>query len=89
VKASLSDSALKDLQDIKEYYLDLGVPKVGEDFIDAIFEHLGVLTSHPDIGRVVPEFDENHICELIHSPFRVVYLRGKVSIQVIRAWSDI
>lgn len=86
MKVSLSDSALEDLQSIKDYYLDLGVPKIGEDFIAAIFEHLEDLTTHPDIGRIVPEFDENHIRELIHSPFRVVYLRGNASIQVIRVW---
>ncbi len=86
MRVQISDSAIEDLRDIKEYYLALGVPKIGEDFIDAIFAHLDDLTAHPDIGRVVPEFAENHIRELIHPPFRIVYLRGITSIQVIRVW---
>ncbi|MFK5947294.1 MAG: type II toxin-antitoxin system RelE/ParE family toxin [Methylococcales bacterium] len=38
------------------------------------------------MGRKVPEFDEEKIRELIHTPFRIVYLREKNSIHVIRIW---
>ena len=86
MKLSLSDSALEDLQNIKEYYLELNIPDVGSNFIAALFEHIETLTIHPNIGRVVPEFDEKHIRELIHPPFRIVYLRGQKSIQVVRVW---
>ena len=86
MKVSFSDSALEDLESIKEYYLDLEVPEVGGDFVAAIFEHIETLTDHPDIGRVVPEFNEKHIRELIHPPFRVVYLRRQTSIQIVRVW---
>jgi len=44
------------------------------------------LVDNPDIGRVVPEFGEEKIRELIHSPFRVIYLREQDSIHVIRVW---
>lgn len=86
MEVSLSDSAIDDLQNIRDYYLELSVPEIGSNFIAAIFERLETLTIHPDIGRVVPEFDEAHIRELIHPPFRVVYLRRKKSIQIIRVW---
>lgn len=82
---SLSDSALGDLENIKEYYIEQGVPEIGENFVIAIFEHIETLTNYPNIGRVVPEFNVEHIRELIHPPFRVVYLRG-TSIQIIRVW---
>ena len=83
---SLSESALEDLENIKKYYLDLGASDIGEGFVIAIFEHIETLTEHPDIGRIVPEFNEGHIRELIHPPFRIVYLRGRSLIQVIRVW---
>ena len=86
MEVSLSDSAVKDLRHIKDYYLEQGVPDIGSNFIAAIFEHLEALKVHPDIGRVVPEFEEKHIRELIHPPFRIVYLRGKKAIQIIRVW---
>ena len=83
---SISNSAFGDLESIKEYYFEQGVPDIGEDFVDAIVEHMQTLNDHPDIGRVVPEFGQEHLREIIHPPFRVVYLRGETSIRIIRVW---
>lgn len=86
MKVSLSRSAIEDFEDIKQYYFNLEVPEIGHKFTADIFEQIETLTDHPSIGRVVPEFNEEHIRELIHPPFRIVYLRGKSSIQIIRVW---
>ncbi len=83
---SFSKSAIEDLKGIKQYYLEQGVPQIGQDFVASIVEHVETLSSNPDIGRVVPEFNDESIRELIHSPFRVVYLREVKSIRVIRVW---
>lgn len=81
-----STSAIDDLRSIKEYYLEQGVPRIGQDFVASIVEHVETLYSHTDIGRVVPEFNDESIRELIHLPYRVVYLRELKSIKVIRVW---
>ena len=86
MKVSLSESTLEDIENIKGYYLDLGVPEIGENFVIAIIEHIEMLTDHPDIGRIVPEFNVEHIRELVHPPFRIVYLRGSLLVQVVRVW---
>jgi len=86
VKIYVSNSAYSDFESIKEYYEEEGVPHIGKQFISAIIEHVQTLVDNPDIGRVVPEFGEERIRELIHSPFRVVYLREQDSIHVIRVW---
>ena len=83
---SFSKSAIEDLKAIKEYYSEQGVPQIGQDFVASIVEHIETLTTHPDIGRVVPEFNEESILELIHAPFRVVYLRESKSINIVRIW---
>ena len=83
---SFSESAFEDLENIKEFYLDVGVPEIGRNFVIAILKHIEALTDHPDIGRVVPEFNEKHIRELIHPPFRVVYLRSEALINIVRIW---
>ena len=83
---SFSQSAIEDLKSIKEYYLEQGAPQIGQDFVMAIVEHIESLATHPSIGRVVPEFGDDSIRELIHSPFRVVYLRESESINIIRVW---
>ena len=83
---SFSKSAIDDLKSIKEYYQEQGVVQTGQDFVVAIVDHIETLAAHPDIGRVVPEFNEDSIRELIHSPFRIVYLHERESIKVIRVW---
>jgi plasmid stabilization system protein ParE len=86
MEITFSESALSDLEDIKAYYREQDVPAVGIDLLISIFEHTETLIDHPDIGRVVPEFGEEHIRELIHPPFRIVYLRSLKALQIIRIW---
>ena len=83
---SFSKSAISDLESIKSYYVDQGVPHIGEGFVIAIIEHIETLAQHPDIGRAVPEFNDEHLRELIHPPFRIVYLRETTAIKIVRIW---
>lgn len=86
MKVSFSRSALKDLQGIKTHYSELGVPEIGIRFVRDILRLTEQLLNHPDSGRKVPEFNQEHIRELIHPPFRLVYLRAAGDISVIRVW---
>jgi toxin ParE1/3/4 len=86
VKIYLTDSAVEDLRELQVYYEEQLVPHVGTQFIAEILDRIESLTDNPDIGRIVPEFDADNIRELIHKPFRVVYLRESSSIFVIRVW---
>ncbi|VAX38051.1 hypothetical protein MNBD_UNCLBAC01-1988 [hydrothermal vent metagenome] len=86
MKILISDSAFNDLEAIKEYYFNEGVPQIGGEFVARIIKHIETIPANPEIGRKVPEFNENNIRELIHSPFRIVYLKEKTSIHVIRVW---
>jgi len=82
----IAQSALEDLQAMQEYYREQDVPHIGDEYVTAILEHCGMLQLHPDAGRVVPEFNLDHIRELIYAPFRVVYLRQAAEVVVIRVW---
>ncbi len=82
----ISDSAYADFKAIKEYYNNEGVPHIGEQFLSSIIEHIETLCDNPDIGKKVPEFDTKKIRELIHVPFRIIYLREEKSIHVVRVW---
>ena len=86
MKIFISNSAFSDLESIKEYYTEENIPHIGEKFVVSIIEHIQTLNENSDIGRVVPEFDEKKIRELIHPPFRIVYLREENAIHVIRVW---
>ena len=61
MKIFVANSAYSDLESIKEYYEEEGVPHVGKQFLAAIIEHVQTLLDNPDIGRVVPEFGEERI----------------------------
>ena len=86
MKIRLTDSAVDDLRELQFYYDEQLVPQVGKRLVTEILDRVETLTSNPDIGRIVPEFNVDNIRELIHKPFRVVYLRESTSIYVIRVW---
>ncbi len=86
MKITIARSALSDLQEIKSWYLEQGVPEIGKNFVNEILRDAERLRDHPDSGRKVPEFDQDHIREIIHPPFRVVYLRQTASVNLVRVW---
>ncbi len=86
MKTSLTEMALADLLELRAYYEEQLVPQVGIRFVEEILDRIEALADNPDIGRVVPEFNTEDIRELIHKPFRVVYLRESSSIFVVRVW---
>jgi len=86
VNIRFTDSAIDDLRELQLYYDEQLVPQVGKRFVAEILDRIETLTDNPNIGRIVPEFDADNIRELIHEPFRVVYLRESKSIFVVRVW---
>ena len=83
---SFSKSAISDLENIKLYYAEQGVAKIGQDFVASIMQHIEKLAIHPGMGRVVPELGDNAIRELIHPPFRIVYIRDNQAVKIVRVW---
>lgn len=86
MKIQFSRSAVSDLEAINEYYLEQKIPEIGLRFIKEIMNDVEALSAHPEIGRLVPEFNDKSIRELIRPPFRIVYLLGANNISVIRVW---
>ncbi|MCY3623697.1 MAG: type II toxin-antitoxin system RelE/ParE family toxin [Gammaproteobacteria bacterium] len=86
VSVRFAESAVTDLEAIKEWYADQGVPDVGDRILGGVFERVERLQEHPDMGRVVPDFGESFLRELIYPPFRIVYHRGSKLVHVIRVW---
>ena len=86
MKIQFSESAFDDLEKINEYYEEQGVPHIGINFVTEIIERIETLIDNPKIGRIVPEFDSEDIRELIHIPFRIVYIIELKIIHVVRVW---
>ena len=83
---TLAESAVQDLEAIRDYYQEQEVPEIGDRFLKEIISSVEELAIHPDRVRMVPEFNSPQLRELIHPPFRVVYRRYKEKISIVRVW---
>ena len=86
MKVRFTDSAINDLRELLLYHEEQLVPQVGQRFVTEILDRIDTLIDNPDIGRIVTEFSTDNIRELIHKPFRVVYLRESSIISIVRVW---
>lgn len=82
----LAESAVRDLEELRRWYAQQGVPEAGERVLRQILDSIGLLAELPEMGRVVPEFGQGSLRELIRPPFRIVYRREPDGISVVRAW---
>ena len=73
VAIRFAKSATGDLQAVRSWYADQGVPDGGDRFVQAIIARIEALRVHPEMGRIVPELDRPLLRELIHPPFLIVY----------------
>ncbi len=83
---TFAESALRDLEDVQAWYTEQGVPGVGTRLVEEVFQRVQALADHPDMGRVVPEFEQPLLRELIHPPFRIVYRRDPRRVRIVRVW---
>ena len=88
IAITLAESALTDIEEIREWYAENGATEAGSKFVLNLFERIETLATHPDLGRIVPEFNQPSLRELIHSPYRVVYRREKNRVRIVRIWRN-
>jgi plasmid stabilization system protein ParE len=79
-------SAVKDLEEIREWYAEQQVPEVGERLLGEVISQVGRLADFPEAGRIVPEFGGAHLREIIYPPFRIVYRLGENWVRIVRIW---
>jgi plasmid stabilization system protein ParE len=64
----ITELAYSDIEEI-ETYLIKSSPSIGRNFTEKIFRKIELLYDHPEIGRVVPEFQERTIRELFQGKY--------------------
>ena len=86
-QVALSPSARRDLHDIVRY-ISLDSPDRAIAFGQLLVSSLRRLGDFPEMGRVVPEFDDPTVREIVVRNYRVIYRtdasRGRVD--VVRFW---
>jgi toxin ParE1/3/4 len=80
-------SARLDLKELVSYIAE-SRPVVAARFIKQVFRTVEHLADFPESGRVVPEFDDPAIREVIRKPCRVVYrVKSREQIvEIARVW---
>lgn len=68
-----TESALNDLKSIYDW-ISKDSPAYAERFCTRVIEAPRMLNEFPKAGRIVPEFNEERIRELIHNTYRIIYL---------------
>jgi plasmid stabilization system protein ParE len=86
MNVQFAESALLDLENTLAYYEQEGVRHIGQSLVQTILRRIEQLAFHPEIGRVVSEFQQVYIRELIEPPFRIVYFRENTLITIVRVW---
>ena len=64
VKINWTRQAIEDIYEIREYFR-LHSEKYAEQLTNKIFEKAEYLTSYPQMGRIIPEFERIELRELI------------------------
>jgi toxin ParE1/3/4 len=72
VKVIWTDSAIQDLNDIGNY-IAKDSERYAEITIERLFNSVDILEQHPNAGKMIPEFEDEMIRELIRGSFRIVY----------------
>ena len=85
MKIIWSPLAIDRVSEIVEY-IALDKPTAADKWITTIFSKVEQLVSSPEIGRVVPEIEDEQFRELIYGNYRIVYRieKKQVSILTIR-----
>lgn len=68
----LAESAWNDLDSITDY-IALDSIRYAKEFADRVFERIEQLYEYPESGRMVPEFQNELLRELILGKYRIVY----------------
>lgn len=85
-RVSLAESAVRDLEDVRDWYVSQSAPDVGERLVREVLACLDQLVEFPESGRVVPEFEQPWLRELVRTPFRIVYRMDVDRVRVVRVW---
>ncbi|WP_075349804.1 type II toxin-antitoxin system RelE/ParE family toxin [Algoriphagus marinus] len=72
VEIKWSKQAVEDIYSIKEYYSNFS-NSYSFQLIDQIFQKAEILIKFPEIGRIIPELNNQSIRELIFKNFRIIY----------------
>ena len=82
----LAESAVRDLEELRFRYARQGAAAASQRALRWMLDSIRLLEDLPDLGRIVPEFGQSSLRELIRPPFRIVYRREAQGVSIVRIW---
>ena len=80
-------AARLDLRELASYIAE-SRPLAAQHFVQQVLQEVERLAHFPESGRIVPEFEEPNIREVIRRPCRIVYRvkSAQQTVEVARIW---
>lgn len=82
VEVKWTNNAIEDLKEISKY-ISRDSPKYARILTNQIFEIVKHLEQFPNLGRVVPEYEDSKIRELLYKNYRIIYKIKKEFLEII------
>jgi len=64
-------------------YIAQDKPSAAKKWVDTVFSKVEQLKSSPELGRIVPEIENDQIRELLYGNYRIVYRMEKKQISIL------
>ncbi len=77
-----TEAALSDLRAV-EAYIARHSPQYAQSLIERIFARSAELANFPQLGPMVPEYDEVTLRELFEDPYRIVYRVLETQVDIV------
>jgi toxin ParE1/3/4 len=65
------------------HYIAQDEPSAAEKWVNTVFSKVEQLKTSPEIGRIVPEINNNQLRELIYVNYRIIYRIEKEQISIL------
>ena len=82
IKILWSDQSVDDLEDIIAY-IARDSAAVAKNFAAKIIDAVDVLETFPSVGRIVPEYNDPNIREILYRNYRIVYQLSESTATVV------
>ncbi len=77
-----TQNALRHLRAIHDYIAQNSV-RYAQRMVDQITRRTEQLEHFPDLGSVVPEYEEEAIREVVETPYRIIYRLGEGRVEIL------
>ncbi len=86
VKIVWTEISTEDLREVYEYKAEDSI-RYANITVNKIYQRVQIITGNPYIGRIVPEFKDKLIREIIEGNYRIIYrIKSEIQVDILRVY---